>query len=59
MAFSRVLVLSLALQQVREHAGDWIDLLTSQLLHRCHARIKELLAEIRPQLANRIAMPPL
>merc|ERR1712217_771497 len=36
------------LQQVRECAGDWIDVLDSRLLRICHQRIKTLLAELRP-----------
>lgn len=38
----------MVLQQVREGAGDWVDLLSSQLLRQCHARVKRLLAELRP-----------
>merc|ERR1739848_343254 len=38
----------MVLQQVRECAGDWIDLLDSKLLRLCHRRVKDLLCELRP-----------
>merc|ERR1739848_587014 len=39
----------MVLQQVRECAGDWIDLLDPKLLRQCHRRVKELLGELRPE----------